>query len=570
MNFESKYTLWLEKASEDPDLIHELTAIKGNEEQISDRFYTELKFGTGGLRGIIGAGDNRMNIYTVGKATQGLANYLLTVSDSPRAAVSFDSRIKSDTFAKRAAGILAANGIHVYMVRELEPTPVLSYMVRYYNCDAGIMITASHNPSKYNGYKCYGPDGCQITDNAAENITSFIEKTDIFNDVKYIDFDAAIADGKITFVDEKFFESYFSKILGEQINPGICEKVGINILYTPLNGTGNKPVREILKRIGATVSVVPEQENPDGNFPTAPYPNPEIPQAFECAKKIALQNCPDLILATDPDCDRVGIAVKKGSDYVLMSGNEVGCMLLNYILSEKKKKGTLPKNAVAVKTIVTSNLSRKIAQKYSCNIVEVLTGFKYIGEQIGLLEKENREDDYILGFEESYGYLTGTFVRDKDAVNASMLIVEMAAFYKEQGKSLLDVMSEIYTEFGIYRHKLINKEFSGEKGMSDMQKLMDRLRNNSPAAIAGIKVIETADYLLKVKTNLITGEKTALTLPTSNVLSFGLENEGNVIIRPSGTEPKVKAYLTACGKTTEFADNIISALEKEVDILFTV
>ena len=552
---QAKYERWLQCAGEDPDLLAELRGVEGDEEQISDRFYRELEFGTGGLRGVIGAGDNRMNIYTVRKATQGLADYLNARYPSSAVAISFDSRIKSDLFAREAARVLAGNGIRVHLFPQLEPTPVLSFAVRELECQAGIMVTASHNPSKYNGYKCYGPDGCQMTDHDAGEVTACIRRLDIFNDVKTASYEEAKAAGRIAEIPDSLVEAFLNRVQAQQVNPGLCREVPLNVVYTPLNGTGNKPVRAILGRIGVgKVTVVPEQELPDGNFPTAPYPNPEIRQAFECALKLAESEKPDLLLATDPDCDRVGIAVRDGKgEYVLTTGNEVGCLLLNYILSCRAERGDLPQDPVVVKTIVTSDLAARIAEKYGCTLVEVLTGFKYIGEQIGLLEKAGHPERYVFGFEESYGYLSGTYVRDKDAVVASMLICEMAAYYKKQGKTLLEVLDSLYAEFGVYLHAQVNAAFEGEQGMEIMQKLMESLRENRPQEIAGLRVTGFADYLRSVKVDVASGASTEIHLPKSNVLSFALEGGAGVVVRPSGTEPKVKAYITATGRSREEA-----------------
>lgn len=559
MDIEQKYALWCERATEDADLTAELQTIAGKPEDIRDRFYQELTFGTGGLRGVIGAGDNRMNIYTVRKATQGLANYLKSRTADAAVAISFDSRIKSDRFAKESARVLAGNGIRVYLFGQLEPTPVLSYTVRYYGCQAGIMVTASHNPAKYNGYKCYGADGCQMTDADAGDVTDCIRAVDMFDGVQVADFDEAVKDGRIQMIGAELLESYLTQVMKQQINPTACAQAGLKLIYTPLNGTGNLPVREILRRTGAhDVTVVPEQELPDGNFPTAPYPNPEIREAFGCALRLAESVKPDLMLATDPDCDRVGIAVRDGEDYTLMSGNEVGCLLLDYVLSCRQANGTLPAAPVAVKTIVTTGLAKVIADKYHCEMRDMLTGFKYIGEQIGLLEEQGEEDRYVLGFEESYGYLAGAYVRDKDAVVASMLIVEMASYYHLQGKSLLQRMQELYAEFGVYRNALINVAFEGEEGMHAMARLMTGLRENPPTVLGGRKVLSCADYQERVRTDFVTGGKTPLTLPRSNVLAYTLEGNAGVIVRPSGTEPKVKAYITATGATAEEA----AALEK--------
>ena len=568
-----QYDLWCARATEDSDVTAELNAVKGQDAEIRDRFYRELAFGTGGLRGVIGAGSNRMNIYTVRKATQGLADYLNARYDSATVAVSFDSRIKSDRFAREAACVLAANGIGVHLFPQLEPTPVLSYAVRYYGCQAGIMVTASHNPAKYNGYKVYGADGCQVTDTDAGNILGYINQVDLFDDVKTVAYDDAVAAGKIQLIPDAVLDSYTEKVLEQQVNPGIIAESGLRLVYTPLNGTGNLPVREMLRRVGIQdLTIVKEQELPDGNFPTAPFPNPEIRQAFECALATAkaLPQPADLLLATDPDADRVGIAVWDGSDYTLMSGNEVGCLLLDYVVSCRKANGTLPENPVVIKTIVTTNMAKSIAEKYGCELRDLLTGFKYIGEQIGMLEKEGQEHRYVIGFEESYGYLAGGYVRDKDAVVASMLIVEMASYYRKQGLSLLQRMEQLYREHGFYRNALVNVAFEGEQGMHDMQKLMAGLRQCPPQTIAGIPVVACADYGERVATDFVTGEKTPLTLPKSDVLAYTLEGGAGFIVRPSGTEPKVKAYITAIGETPAAAAELEQKLCAEAEKILTV
>ena len=545
---QAKYDLWRARATEDADLPAELEAIAGDEDAIFDRFYCELDFGTAGLRGVIGAGDNRMNIYTVRKATQGLANYLRAKYDSSAVAIAYDSRIKSELFSREAARVLAAAGIKVYLFDELNPTPVLSFAVRELHCQAGIMVTASHNPAKYNGYKCYGPNGGQMTDHDAGEVTSYVRALNIFDDVHVIDFDKARADGLIEMVGAPLVERFLDRVAQQQINPGICEREPLRVIYSPLNGTGNKPVRAILARIGLKdVKVVPEQELPDGNFPTTPFPNPEFRQAFELALKMAETDKPDLLLATDPDCDRVGIAVRQGGEYVLTTGNEVGCLLLEYILSCKKAAGKMPPAPMMVKTIVTSDLAVRIAEKYGCRAVDVLTGFKYIGEQIDLQAKAGHPENYVLGFEESYGYLAGDHVRDKDAVVASMLICEMAAYYKSQGKTLLDVLHGLYREHGVYQHSVLNAQFEGAQGMAAMKELMERLRREHPTAIAGLRVLASADYRESVRHDLVTGEQTTIDLPKSNVLSYTLEGNNGLIVRPSGTEPKIKAYITATG-----------------------
>lgn len=562
MEIMSLYNSWLENATEDKDLITELESIKGDENEIYERFYTALKFGTAGLRGVIGAGTNRMNIYVVRQATQGLANYVLSKYGKGSVAISHDSRIKADLFMNEAARVLAANGIKTYITTELQPTPVLSYLVRYFKCRAGIMVTASHNPAKYNGYKAYGEDGCQMTDNAAAAVYDEIQKLDMFNDVKTMDFDEAIEKGLIEYVDDSVYETYLDEVMKQQVNPGICKGSGLKVVYTPLNGAGNKLVRKILNRIGVEeVTVVPEQEMPDGNFTTCPYPNPEIREALAKGLELCEKVKPDLLLATDPDSDRVGIAVKDfDGSYRLISGNEDGVMLTNYILSCKKEQGVLPENPVVVKTIVTTKLINKLCEKYGCELKNVLTGFKYIGEVILNLEKKSEENRYLFGFEESYGYLAGTYVRDKDAVVASMLICEMTAYYRKQGISLAQMIDDLYKEYGYYLNQTFAFEFEGAAGMQKMSDIMSSVRANLPKAIDEYKVVKVSDYQLKKETDLITGETTDITLPTSNVIALNLEGDNGVIIRPSGTEPKIKLYITAVGKDKDDALAICSKL----------
>jgi len=559
------YDLWCENAKNDPDLISELETIKGNENEINDRFYRSLEFGTGGLRGVIGAGTNRMNVYTVNQATQGLADYLKENFEKPSVAIAHDSRNKSDLFAKSAACVLAANGIKVYLYKELVPTPMLSFAVRRLECSSGIVITASHNPAKYNGFKCYDPRGFQMTDEGAKATYEYIQKVDIFNDVKVMDFDTAIENKRIEYIEDWLIKEFFDNVEEQRIDKDACTDSDLKIIYTPLNGTGNKPVRRILKRLGLTnVRIVPEQENPDGNFPTCPYPNPEIRQAFECALKMAEEESADLLLATDPDCDRVGIAVNTGDDYRLMTGNEVGAMLTEYILSTKKKEGTLPKNPIVVKTIVTSELIRSIADKYNTETADLLTGFKYIGELITQLEEKGEAERYILGMEESYGYLAGTYARDKDGVVAAMLIAEMAAHYKKLGKTLADVMDEIYAEHGIYLNTLLNFAFEGAEGMATMSNMMENLRQNPPASIANLDVVKISDYKTSVATETASGIMTHIDLPKSNVLSYSLVDGCSAIVRPSGTEPKIKIYITAHANSFEDADRITSEITEDM------
>lgn len=563
MDIKQTYNEWLENAVEDKDLTAELESIKNNEDEIYDRFYTALKFGTAGLRGIIGAGTNRMNIYVVRQATQGLANYVLKKYGNGSVAISHDSRIKADLFMNEAARVLAANGIKVYITSELQPTPVLSYLVRYFKCQAGIMVTASHNPAAYNGYKAYGEDGCQMTDVAANTVYDEISKLDmLFKDVKIADFDEAVKSGMIEYVDESVYDTYLEKVMEQQVNPGVCKGADLKVVYTPLNGTGNKLVRKVLGKIGVNdVVVVPEQELPDGNFTTCPYPNPEIKEALAKGLELCEKEQPDLLLATDPDADRVGIAVKDyDGSYRLISGNEDGVMLTNYILSCKKASGKLPEKPVVVKTIVTTKLINKLCEKYGCELKNVLTGFKYIGEVILNLEKKHEENRYLFGFEESYGYLSGTYVRDKDAVVASMLVCEMAAYYKKQGKSLAEVIDGLYEEFGYYLNQTYSFEFDGAAGMQKMSDIMTAVRDNTPKSIAGYDVVKVSDYFLRKETDVATGSVTDIDLPKSNVIALHLADDNAVIIRPSGTEPKIKLYITSVGKDKDNAAEICEKL----------
>lgn len=562
MDIKQTYNEWLENAVEDKDLKAELENIKNNEDEIYDRFYTALKFGTAGLRGIIGAGTNRMNIYVVRQATQGLANYVLKKYGNGSVAISHDSRIKADLFMNEAARVLAANGIKVYITSELQPTPVLSYLVRYFKCQAGIMVTASHNPAAYNGYKAYGEDGCQMTDVAASTVYDEISKLDMFKDVKIADFDEAVKSGMIEYVDESVYDTYLEKVMEQQVNPGVCNGADLKVVYTPLNGTGNKLVRKVLGKIGVNdVVVVPEQELPDGNFTTCPYPNPEIKEALAKGLELCEKEQPDLLLATDPDADRVGIAVKDyDGSYRLISGNEDGVMLTNYILSCKKASGKLPEKPVVVKTIVTTKLINKLCEKYGCELKNVLTGFKYIGEVILNLEKKHEENRYLFGFEESYGYLSGTYVRDKDAVVASMLVCEMAAYYKKQGKSLAEVIDGLYEEFGYYLNQTYSFEFGGAAGMQKMADIMTAVRDNTPKSIASYDVVKVSDYLLRKETDVVTGSVTDIDLPKSNVIALHLADDNAVIIRPSGTEPKIKLYITSVGKDKDNAAEICEKL----------
>ncbi len=539
----AKYLEWITKDLEDKDLMEELQNIKGNDEEINDRFYRELEFGTGGLRGVIGAGTNRMNIYTVRKATQGLANYVKDNWENGAVAISYDSRIKSDIFAKEAARVLAANGITVHIYRELMPTPCLSFAVRELHCQMGIMVTASHNPAKYNGYKAYGSDGCQITNETADAVLANMKAVNEFNDVKVMDFKEAVDKGFIRYIGDEVVEAFYCQVLSQSLHGDLVKKSSFKVVYTPLNGTGNKPVREILKRIGLQdVTVVPEQEKPDGHFTTCPYPNPEIKEALALGLKLCEETGSDLLLATDPDCDRVGIAVRYQGEYKLLTGNEVGCLLLNYIASQRKALGTLPQNPLTVKTIVTTSLIDEIAAEYGVEVHDVLTGFKFIGEFIGRLEQKGEENRYIFGFEESYGYLSGTYVRDKDAVVASMLICEMAAFYANEGKNLVEVLYELYAKYGYHLCTQKSFAFEGEAGMENMAAIMQSLREDPAEEIGGVKVVRFNDYQKRLAKDCLSGRQEPIALPSSNVLMYQLEDGCKAVIRPSGTEPKIKIY----------------------------
>lgn len=569
MDINALYNEWLEKAVIDPDLKTELENIKGKDEEILDRFYRCLEFGTAGLRGVIGAGTNRMNYYTVCQATQGLAYFLKKHFENPSVAIGYDSRIKSEYLSIEAAKVLAANDIKVYLYKELEPTPCLSFAIRYFKTSSGIILTASHNPAKYNGYKCYNSNGYQMTDDEAAETYDFIQQVDYFTGIKTMDFDKAVEAGLIEYMGDEVINAFLDEVQKQCVNPDIVKSADLKVIYTPLNGTGNKPVRAILNRIGVkNVYVVPEQELPDGNFPTCPFPNPEIRQSFECALKMAEDIQPDLLLATDPDCDRVGIAVQDGNGgYKLMSGNEVGAMLLNYLLSQKAEKGMLSAQSIAVKSFVSTDLAEVIAKKYNCTFKNLLTGFKYIGELITQLEAEGKADDFVMGFEESYGYLAGTHARDKDAVVASMLICEMAAYYKSKGMSLAQVMDGIYDEFGYYFNTVSSYTFEGAAGMEKMTAIMDSLRENAPERFAEMTVVKIDDYKTSVSKNTADGSTAKIELPKSNVLAYTLTDGNKIIVRPSGTEPKIKAYITAIGKTKDEAQKIADKLLAEADSL---
>ncbi len=533
------YERWLNAQLDDPDLKPELESIRDNENEIRERFAVALKFGTAGLRGVIGAGTNRMNIYTVRQATQGLANWVKTQGGSQTVAISYDSRIKSDVFARAAAEVLAANGVQVRIYPELMPVPALSFATRYYQCNAGIMITASHNPAKYNGYKAYGPDGCQMTDNAADAVYAEIQKTDILEGAKTLPFAEGMEKGLIQYVGDDCKEALYTAIKSRSVRPGLCKTAGLKLVYSPLNGSGLVPVTRVLNDIGITdITIVPEQKNPDGNFPTCPYPNPEIFEALRLGLELAEKQNADLMLATDPDADRVGIAVRcKDGSYELLSGNEVGVLLLDYICAGRIEQGTMPKAPVACKSIVSTPLADAVAAHYGVECRNVLTGFKWIGDQIARLEAAGEVDRFIFGFEESYGYLAGPYVRDKDAIIGSMLICEMAAYYRSIGSSIKERMEQIYAQYGRYLNKVDSFEFPGLSGMDKMAAIMDGLRKNPITELAGIAVVKTQDFEKAEETGL----------PAANILTYALADGSTVIVRPSGTEPKIKIYFTTKG-----------------------
>ena len=541
----AEYERWLAHDLEDPDLLPELLRIQNNEDEIDDRFAVSLKFGTAGLRGTLGAGTNRMNIWVVRQATQGLANWVLTQGGTQTVAISYDSRLKSDVFAKEAAGVLAANGISVRIYDVLMPVPALSFATRYYNCNAGIMVTASHNPAKYNGYKAYGPDGCQMTDDAAAIVYNEIQKTDILTGAKRISFAEGVERGLIRFVGDDCKKAFYEAIEARQVRPGLAKTSGLRLVYSPLNGTGLIPVTKVLNDMGITdITIVPEQEYPNGYFTTCPYPNPEIFEALKYGLELAKGVNADLMLATDPDADRVGIAMRcPDGSYELVSGNEMGALLLDYICAGRIEKGTMPEKPVAVMSIVSTPLADAIAAHYGVEMRHTLTGFKWIGDQIARLEADGEVDRFIFGFEESYGYLAGPYVRDKDAVIASMLICEMAAYYRSIGSSIKQRLDEIYAEYGRYLNKVDSFEFPGLSGMDKMAGIMKSLRETPPADFAGIPVKTVTDYSDPEKTGL----------PKANVLIYSLEDGSTVIVRPSGTEPKIKTYFTTKGKDLEDA-----------------
>ena len=555
------YKRWLEADLLDVDLKSELLSIADDDEAIKERFAVALKFGTAGLRGTLGAGTNRMNIWVVRQATQGVADWVKTQGGTQTVAISYDSRLKGWNFARDAAGVLAANGINVVIYDELMPVPALSFATRYYKCNAGIMITASHNPAKYNGFKAYGPDGCQMTDDAAAIVYDSIQKTDVLTGAKYMSFAAGVEKGLIKFVSDECKEALYEAIEARQVRPGLCKTAGLKLVYSPLNGTGLVPVTRVLKDMGITdITIVPEQEYPNGYFTTCPYPNPEIFEALAKGLELAKEVGADLMLATDPDADRVGIAMKcPDGSYELVSGNEMGVLLLDYICAGRIEKGTMPDRPVAVKSIVSTPLADAVAEHYGVELRHTLTGFKWIGDQIAKLEADGEVDRFIFGFEESYGYLAGPYVRDKDAIIGSMLICEMAAYYRSIGSSIKQRLEEIYAEYGRYLNKVDSFEFEGLSGMDKMAGIMADLRANPPKEFAGKAVKTVADYEKPEETGL----------PKANVLIYTLEDGSSVIVRPSGTEPKIKTYFTTKGADLAEAQAEKDALAGALKPLFS-
>lgn len=555
MNYTETYSRWAALAAEDADVARELQAMAGDEARQEDAFYKELSFGTGGLRGVIGAGTNRMNIYTVAKASQGLANYLKAVCKSPSAAIGYDSRIKSNLFARTAAEVLAANGIHVYIWPRLLPVPTVSFAVRHLKTDAGIMITASHNPAKYNGYKVFGADGCQITSQSAKKIQQAISEIDPFTDVRRVSFEEALENGSISYIDDGVYDAYLHGVTARSVAFSDTISTEAAIVYSPLNGTGLQPVTQVLQQAGFTnLTVVPQQREPDGHFPTCPFPNPEVREALDLAIALAKEKQAQLVLATDPDCDRVGIALRNaGGEYTLLTGNETGLLLLDFILSQRTKHNAMPENPVVVKTIVTTDLGEKIAASYGVSTVNVLTGFKYIGEYIGALERRQESQRFLFGFEESYGYLAGDYVRDKDGVVAAFLICQMYGYYAARGVSLLDHLAELYERYGYCLNTLYSYQFEGSRGFARMEAIMADFRRPM-GELGGLPVEACLDYQQGIDG-----------LPKSNVLKFLLKGGCSAVVRPSGTEPKLKVYICVNARTHQLAKQQEQAIVKDLE-----
>ena len=564
MSYMDKYHIWRSVKMEDPALSAELEAIQNDEKEIMERFYKDLEFGTAGLRGILGVGTNRMNIYTVRLATQAMSDYLNNSDEAKTVAIGYDSRINSQLFAKETACVFAANGIQVHLYAELMPVPCVSYAVRQLNCGAGIMITASHNPAKYNGYKAYGPDGCQLNPEAAAKVLEYAGKTDIFTGVKHISFEEGLANGSIQYIPESLIQAFLDKVYSLRVNKEAS--ADLHVVYTPLNGAGNRCVRTILDRMNIRTTVVPEQEKPDGNFPTCTYPNPEEKATLELGIELCKKEGADLVLATDPDCDRVGCAVNHHGQFILPTGNEVGVLMLDYICRCRKEQGTLPQNPIAVKSIVSTPLADEVAKYYGVQVINVLTGFKYIGEQVSLLADKGEQDRFLLGFEESYGYMTGDHVRDKDGVNGAMMICEMAQYYKQKNMTPIDALEEIFARHGIYNAQVKGYSFEGADGMEKMKTIMAQLRQNPLRELAGYPVIGYADY--QSGKRRAEGVESDIGLPLANILEYNLEQNLKVIIRPSGTEPKIKVYLTIVTNDRQqipvIAQNLFAAVEEHL------
>jgi len=564
--YKQKYQAWLDSTIINEDIKNELKNIK-DEKEIEDRFYKDLDFGTGGLRGEIGAGSNRMNIYTVSQATQGFADYLNRNFTEPKVAVACDSRNMSDEFAKAAALTLCANGVKVFLFESLRPTPVLSFTVRHLNCEGGIVVTASHNPKIYNGYKVYDEFGGQLTDDKSDQVITCVNAISDFSMIKNISEEDAIEKGLLQYIGEDVDKAYIDKVKGLTIRTELVKEKAkdLKIIYTPIHGSGNVPVRRVLNELGYEgVKIVKEQEAPNGDFPTAPYPNPENPQVFELALEMAKSEAPDIIFGTDPDCDRIGAVVNAGNgEYKVLTGNQTGLLLTHYVLSALKETGKLPSNGVVIKTIVTTEAARRIAEDFGVEIMDVLTGFKYIGEKIHEFEV-NKDKTYIFGFEESYGYLAGDFVRDKDAVIASMLISEMTLYYKEKGMSLYEALIKIYEKYGFFKEDLVSVELAGKEGQEKIQACIESLRNTTISEVDNIKVATKFDYQLSTEENYVNDTKTTINLPKSNVLKYILEDGSSFVVRPSGTEPKMKVYIAVRGKSLDNAETEIQRFKNSV------
>ncbi|ABR33167.1 phospho-sugar mutase [Clostridium beijerinckii] len=566
MNYKEKYNVWINSDFINEETKNELKSIS-DEKEIEDRFYQDLDFGTGGLRGVIGAGSNRMNIYTVAQSTQGFANYLNDNFKDPSVAIAYDSRNMSKEFAKAAALNLCANNIKVYLYESLRPTPVLSFTVRELKCNGGIVITASHNPKIYNGYKVYDEFGGQVTDEKAKMIINSVKAVDDFSKIESIDENVALDKGLLKYIGEDVDKVYYEKVKGLTIRTDLVKEKAsnLNVIYTPIHGSGNVPVRTVLKELGySNVKVVKEQEAPDGNFPTASYPNPENPDVFELALKMAKTENPDIIFGTDPDCDRIGLVVKDSTgEYKVLTGNQTGLLLTNYILSSMKETNKLPQNGVVIKTIVTTEGARSIAEDFDIELMDVLTGFKYIGEKIREFEDAG-DRNYIFGFEESYGYLAGNFVRDKDAVIAAMLVCEMCLYYKEQGKSLYDALIDLYEKYGYFKETLVSLELKGKEGQEKIANCIEALRNNPASEVNGVKIVTRLDYKLSVEENTVNNTKAPIDLPKSNVLKYILEDGSYFVVRPSGTEPKMKVYLAVKSNSLDNAEKDIATFKEKV------